>query len=193
MTVPDEPTLIADSGRFVIAEDGQRVLLIDRGRGPSELTTFALVILTLVCGGIGTVSMFYAAMGSLAGSSVIVGAVLLATGLVSGAGMLIATKSLRHTRLAQLRDIPPVAVFDREHGVFLDCDGEIVASLDQVRFERRGSAPPDLVATTPAGDRVLLHGNLFSGTISNLDEVLTDIVRGRPDDQSGSATRGQRY
>lgn len=178
MTAPDEPAIIADTGRFVIAEDGPRVLVIDRGRGPSELTTFALVILTLVCGGIGTVTLFYEAVGSLTGSSVIIGVVLLAVGMAAGAGMLIATRSLRRTRLAPLSDVAPVAVFDREHRVYLDSNRERVAALDQVRFERRGSASPDLVVTTPAGDRVLLRGNLFSGTIGNLDEVLTSVVLG---------------
>ena len=107
----------------------------------------------------------------------VIGAVLLAVGMLAGAGMLLATRSLRSTRLTPLSALRPVAVFDRERRVFLDGAGEIVAPLDDVRFERRGSPAPDLVATTPAGDRILLRGSLFSGTIGNLDQVLTNAVR----------------
>ena len=185
MNMPAEPIVIADIGRLVVAEDGPRILLIDRGRGPSEVTTFVLVVLTLVCGGIGTVSMFYAVLGSLAGPSVVIGAVLLLVGMAAGAGMLLATRSLRRTRLTPLSNIPPVATFDRERRVYLDEHGEIVAPLDHVRFERRsrpGSPVPTLVATTPSGDRVLLHGTVFGGSIGNLDDVLGAAVRRPPPD-----------
>ena len=183
MNVPDEPSIIADIGRLVIAEDGPRILVIDRGRGPSELTTFVLVILTMVCGGIGTVSMFYTAIGSLAGPAVVIGTGLLLIGMASGAGMLMATRSLRRTRLTPLGDITPVATFDRERRVYLDENHEIVAPLDHVRFERRprtGSAAPSLVATTPAGERVLLRGTVFGGSIGNMDDVLDEAVRRPP-------------
>jgi hypothetical protein len=170
------PGVLADTGRFVVSEDGPRVLVIDRGRGPSELTTVALVLITLVCGVSGVVSLFYAATRTTAGSSAVVGTGLLVVSLLAGAAMLIAARSLRATRLTPLEDLPPVAVFDRERRVFLDGDGEMVAPLTDVCFRRRGSITPDLVATTPAGDRVLLHGSLFSGAVHNLDEVLTAAV-----------------
>ncbi|CAN5510399.1 hypothetical protein BH11ACT7_BH11ACT7_18830 [soil metagenome] len=178
MSQPEEPTIIADAGRLVIAEDGPRVLVIDRGRGPSEITTFVLVMVTLICGTTGTVSLFYAAVDAIEGKPVVIGAVFLAGGLAAGAGMLLAARSLRSTRLTQLSSLRPVAVFDREQRVFLDSDGKIVAPLDQVRFVRRGSAAANLVATTPAGDQMLLRGSLFSGTIGNLDVVLTNAVHG---------------
>jgi hypothetical protein len=178
MNLPEEPTIIADAGRLVIAEDGPRVLVIDRGHGPSEITAFVLVIVTLICGGIGTVSLFYAAVGAVEGRSVVIGAVFLAVGMLAGAGMLLASRSLRTTRLTPLSALRPAAVFDRERRVFLDGDGQIVALLDEVRFEHRGSPSPNLVATTPDGDRILLRGNLFSGTVRNLDEVLTNAVHG---------------
>lgn len=183
MTMPDEPCIIADNGRLVIAEDGPRILVIDRGRGPSELTAFVLMVLTLVCGGIGTVSMFYAVMGSLTGPAVPAGAALLLIGMVAGAGMLMATRSLRHTRLTPLSDIAPVATFDREQWVYRDEHGEIVAPLDHVRFERRprlGSAASSLVAATPVGDRVLLYGTVFGGSAGNLNDVLDDHIRRPP-------------
>lgn len=183
MSVPDEPSIIADTGRLVIAEAGPRILVIDRGRGPSELTAFVLVILTSVCGGIGTVSMFYAAMGSLTGPAVPIGAALLLVGMGSGAGMLMATRSLRRTRLTPLSDIAPIATFDRAQRVYLDEDGQVVAPLDHVRFERRsrrGSAASSLVVITPVGDRVLLHGTVFGGSVGNLNDVLDNSVRRPP-------------
>lgn len=170
------PGVLADTGRFVVTEDGPRVLVIDRGRGPSELTTFALVMITLICGFSGVVSLFYAATRSLAGSSVVVGSVLLVVGLVAGGAMLIAARSLRATRLTPLSELQPVAVFDRERREYLDGDGQTVAPLDDVGFRRHGSAAANLVVTTPAGERVLLRGSLFSGAVGNLDEVLTAAV-----------------
>ncbi|NKZ09633.1 hypothetical protein HGA11_01490 [Mycolicibacterium septicum DSM 44393] len=73
-------------------------------------------------------------------------------------------------------------MFDRAHRVYRDDAGQVIAPLDQVRFERRmqlGSSSPKLVASTPNGDRILKRGNPFTGGIGNLDEVLTVVVHGR--------------
>jgi hypothetical protein len=64
--------------------------------------------------------------------------------------------------------------------VYVDGDGELVAPLDEVRFERRmqaTSSSSKLVAVTPFGTRVLVRGNLFGGGVGNLDEVLTAALR----------------
>ncbi len=57
----------------------------------------------------------------------------------------------------QLRALAPgLAVFDRGQRVYLDGTGQVLAPLDQVRFERRmqlTSSSPKLVAVTPSGPR----------------------------------------
>jgi phosphosulfolactate phosphohydrolase-like enzyme len=75
-----------------------------------------------------------------------------------------------------------VAVFDRRHRVYVDGNGEVVAPLDEVRFERRMqalSSSSKLVAVTPFGTRVLLRGSPFTGGLGNLDAVLTAAVQER--------------
>ncbi|ORX18916.1 hypothetical protein AWC31_12870 [Mycolicibacterium wolinskyi] len=73
-------------------------------------------------------------------------------------------------------------MFDRAQRVYRDGAGQIIAPLDQVRFERHmqlTSSSPKLVAVTPVGVRVLKRGNPFGGGVGNLDEVLTAVVHGR--------------
>ncbi|MCV7024089.1 hypothetical protein H7I77_12115 [Mycolicibacterium novocastrense] len=67
-----------------------------------------------------------------------------------------------------------MAVFDRRHQTYRDGAGEIVAPLNQVRFERRSRLlTSSLVAVTPSSTRTLMRGNVFSGGIGMLDRVLT--------------------
>lgn len=181
MTTPGEPHIIADAGRLVVAEHGPKVLLIDRGNGPFEITAFVLAVVALVCGGFGLVSIVLAAAGSAAATSVVIGAVLLAFGVLAGIGLFVAVRSLRRARRAPLSSLTPVAVFDRGRRLYLDGNGGVVAPLDHVRFERRmqiGSSSSKLVATTPAGTRVLMRGNPFAGSVGNIDEILTAVIHG---------------
>ncbi|PQP44186.1 hypothetical protein JN086_04720 [Mycolicibacterium austroafricanum] len=70
-------------------------------------------------------------------------------------------------------------MFDRAQRIYRDGAGEVVAPLDQVRFERRlqlTSSSPKLVAVSPCGDRVLKRGNPFGGGIGDLDQVLNAVV-----------------
>ncbi|MCV7289501.1 hypothetical protein H7J87_29675 [Mycolicibacterium wolinskyi] len=182
MNTMGEPRIVAETGGLVVAEDGPNVVVVDRGNGPSEIFAFVLLIFTLVCGGFGVVSMIMAAAGSLAVSSVVVGAVLLGVGLLAGVGLAATARALRRRRLAPLHTFTPVAVFDRAQRVYRDGAGQIIAPLDQVRFERHmqlTSSSPKLVAVTPVGVRVLKRGNPFGGGVGNLDEVLTAVVHGR--------------
>jgi hypothetical protein len=179
MGAPAEPRIIADLGRLVVAEDGPLVLIFDRGDGTREITAFVLAVATLVCGGFGAVTTVMAAAGSAPVSMGIVGAVLLTVGVLAGIGVFVIVRSLRRARAAPLRTTLPVAVFDRNSRLYLDGRGEVVAPLDQVRFERRmqlGSSSPKLVVSTPGGTKVLMKGNPFAGAIGNADEVLTAVV-----------------
>lgn len=90
-------------------------------------------------------------------------------------------RALRRRRRAPLNTFAPVAVFDRQRRAYLNGAGQLVAPLDQIRFERRmqvTSSSPKLVAVTPGGSYVLKRGNPFGGGIGSLDEVLTAAVFG---------------
>lgn len=183
VSTPQQPRVIAEQGGLVIAEDGPRVLVIDRGTGPLQILAFVVLIITVVFGGFGVVSLVMAATGSLAQLSAAISTGLLLVGCAAGVGALFLVRALRRRRRAALDAFVPVAVFDRQHQVYLDGAGRSIARLDQVRFERRmqvGSSSSKLVAVTPAGTHDLKRGNPFGGSIGGLDATLTAAVFGRP-------------
>lgn len=181
MGTPLEPVIIAEQGGLVVAERGPQIMVVDRGEGPAQITAFVLLIITMVCCGFGVASIATAPAASAAPVPRLVSAVIFAVGAVAGAAMMLCLKRLRTRRKAPLTAFAPVAVFDRAHRTYRDGAGNIVAPLDQVRFERRmqmTSSSPKLVAVTPSGTYVLKRGNPFGGGIGALDRVLTDAVHG---------------
>ncbi|MFN6542344.1 hypothetical protein [Mycolicibacterium nivoides] len=178
MTQPAQHRVLADIGDLVVAEQGPHVIVVDRATGPLATVTFVLALLAVVFGGFGAVMP---AIGRAQMPTWVSGLFLIA-GVAFAAATLAAVRRIRADRARPLQSYRPVAVFDRAHRVYRDDAGEVVAPLDQVRFERRmqlGSSSPKLVASTPNGDRILKRGNPFTGGIGNLDEVLTVVVHGR--------------
>lgn len=177
MSTPLEPIPLADQGAVVVAERGAEVLLIDRGRAPTEVTVLLLTMSALIFGGFGAVSIFYAFAYSMVWPSAAIGAGLLVIGIAAFRAMIRGGAALRHMRMTPLSAYPPVAVFDRRHQTYRDGAGEIVAPLNQVRFERRSRLlTSSLVAVTPSSTRTLMRGNVFSGGIGMLERVLTAAV-----------------
>ncbi|WP_231963348.1 hypothetical protein [Mycobacterium adipatum] len=171
--------ILAEQGGLVIAEDGPRILVIDRGAGAAQVLAFVLLILTVVFGGFGIVSTVLALRDSQSNPPLVVAAVVLAAGIATAAALLFVVRSLRRIRSAPLDTFTPVAVLDRQRRIFLDGAGQIVAPLEHVRFERRmqmTSSSPKLVAVTPAGIRVLKRGNPFGGGIGDMDAVLSTAI-----------------
>jgi hypothetical protein len=167
--------VIAETGRFVVAEHGSNVVVIDRGGGPTHTLVFVLLVIALVFGGFGLTTLVMTAAGIPSGVPAAISAALLGVSVLAAVGMAYGARSLRRRRLAPLQSYPPVAVFDRTLRTFIDADGRNVARLDQVRIERRmqiGSSSTKLVVLTPAGEWVLMRGNPFGGSIGNLDEAL---------------------
>lgn len=175
---PTDPWVLAETGRFVVAQAGPRVLLLDRGPAPSEVTVLLLVMSALIFGGFGVVSVFSAVAGAGAARTVVIGVVFLAVGVASFAAMLRAARALHRARTTPLRALRPVAVFDRERRLYLDGHGEVIAPLAQVQVRRAGFGAATLVAVTPAGERVLVRGNPVSGGVGNLDQLLTHAITG---------------
>lgn len=177
---PIEPIVIAEHGTIVVAEVGPRILLIDRGRVPTEVHVLLLTMSALIFGGFGIVSLIYTGAGAMDVRSTVIGIGLLTIGAGSFVAMTRAVRALHDSRATPLATLRPSAVFDREAGVYLDGQGEAIAPLSEIRFSRTGFGVSKLVVFTLAGERVLAAGNPVTGGVGNLDRVLTDAVATRP-------------
>ena len=76
MGTPEEPIILAEHGGLVVAERGPEVILVDRGSGPTEIVVFVLVVVTLVFGGFGLVSLLPGAIGGVSGGPAWLGVAL---------------------------------------------------------------------------------------------------------------------
>ncbi|WP_328355166.1 hypothetical protein OG976_24985 [Mycobacterium sp. NBC_00419] len=180
---PHEPSILREVGGVVIAEDGPRVLVIDRGNGPSAILAFVSGVLAVVCGGFGAVALAAVAAGHGAGLPTSLCAALLVVGIVAAAVTVAIVRRIRGSRSIPVSRYRPVAVFDRAARVYLDADGRPLAPLAAVSFHRRmqlGSSSPKLVAQTPEATYTLVRGNPFTGGLGDLDSVLTTAVHGPP-------------
>ncbi len=180
---PGEPQILREVGGLVIAEDGPRILVVDRGNGVPAILAFVAGLVTLVFGGFGAVSLAAVATGRGAGLPVALCVALLAVGLVAAAVTVATVGRIRRSRSVSVTEYRPVAVFDRAARIYFDGHQQAVAALDSVTFHRRiqiGSSSPKLVAETPSGAYVLLRGNPFTGGLGDLDTVLTTAVHGIP-------------
>ncbi len=174
MTASTEYRILADTGALVVAEDGARVIVFDRGTGPLATIAFVLGVLALVTGGFGVATLF------VGGAPNAVAWVFLAVGVIVAIGAYAVFRAIRQRRSRPLPECRTVAVLDRRRGLFSSAGGALI-QLDQVRFERRmrlTSSSPKLVAVTPDGVRVLKRGNPFDGGIGNVDRVLTGVALG---------------
>lgn len=164
---------------MVVAERGPEILVIDRGRAPTETTVLLLTMASLIFGGFGIVSTYYSLAYSMVWPSAAIGAALFVVGVVAFRALLRGGAALRSMRMTPLSAYAPVAVFDRRHQIYRDGAGEIVAPLSQVRFERRSRLLTSaLVVVTPSSTRILMRGNVFSGGVGMLDRVLAAAVHG---------------
>lgn len=178
-----EPRVLCEVGGLVIAENGPRVLVVDRGNGSPAALAFVVGVIAVVFGGFGALSLAAIGTGHDAGPRAGLSGALLAAGVAAAALSAVMLRRIRRNRSVPLSGYRPVAVFDRAARTFFDGDGRAVAPLDSVTFHRRiqlGSSSPKLVAHTPAGVYVLLRGSPFTGGLGDLDTVLTQAVHGYP-------------
>lgn len=176
---PVHPTIVAQAGGLVIAEDGARVIVVDRGTGPWATAAFVLAVLAVVFGGFGAVTL---ALGATSEAAVPpwLGTTGLLIGLACAVAVLAVVRRIRAARSRPVGDLRPVVVLDRARRIMTDGDGAVLAPLEHVRFERRmrmTSSSPALVAVTPRGTWILKRGNPFDGGLGDLDAVLTAVAR----------------
>lgn len=180
MTPPTEPVIVTEDGALVVAQQGNTVLLIDRGSHLTEIIAYVLVVIAVVFSGFGGLSIVQAPREGSSSIPVALSAILVTVGVATAvvAGVLI--RSARATRRRALSSFTPLAVFDLTEGVCRGGLGEFVVPLQQITFERRMqvmSSSPKLVAVTPWGTRTLKRGNPFGGGIGHIADVLNDIVK----------------
>ncbi|MEZ0339824.1 hypothetical protein ACAG25_07545 [Mycobacterium sp. pV006] len=179
MDTPLQPVVVAEYGGVAVVERGPIVLVVDRGGGPSELTVAGLAMASVSCAVFGCAALWSALAGGWALRSVLLAAMILAVGVGAFAVMVRCGNSIRRRQACPLREVRPVATFDRQRRVFLDEFGEVVAPLDQVSFVcRRRFLSAVLTVVTASGTRILKRGSLFSGGVGPLDEILTELVHG---------------
>lgn len=173
-----EPRILAEVGGVAVAELGPLVVVVDRGTGPLATVAFVLGVLAVVFGGFGAVTL---ALTATAGTALPwwLSSIFLLVGIAFAGAALGVVGRIRGARTRPLSGYRPVATFDRARRVYVDADGVVVATLDQVRFQSRAqlaSSSRMLVAVTPDGARILKRGNPFSGGLGNVEAVLTAAV-----------------
>lgn len=179
MDTPPQPVVVAEYGGGAVVELGPIVLVVDRGGGPSELTVVGLAMISVSCVVFGCAALWSALAGGWALRSVLLAMTILAVGAGAFVVMVRCGNTVRRRQARPLSELRPVATFDRQRRVFRDEFGEVVAPLDQVSFvSRRRWGSAALTAVTASGTRVLKRGNLFSGGVGPLDEILTELVHG---------------
>ncbi|MCB1288422.1 MAG: hypothetical protein KDB47_12135 [Mycobacterium sp.] len=175
------PRILREVGGLVIAEDGPRVLVVDRGNGLPAIVAFVTGVVAMVFGGFGALTLSAAAAGRGAGLPVVLSVAMLAVGVTAAAVVVAMVRRIGRSRFVSITGYRPVAVFDRAARIYFDGDGRAVAPLGAVTFHRRlqvGSSSRKLVAHTPNGEYVLLRGNPFTGGLGDLPDVLTGAVHG---------------
>ena len=81
--IPADPRILGEVGGLVIAEDGPRVLVVDREMAHFAIVAFVTGVVAMVFGGFGTLTLFTAAAGHGAGLPLGLCIAMLAIGAVA--------------------------------------------------------------------------------------------------------------
>jgi hypothetical protein len=145
--------VLADNGRFVLAEDGSRLLFIERRILPSW-TVFVPGLLAFIVAA-------NALLQLVAGNGV-AAAVIAAVAVVSALVLRLALRRRRLARAKPLASADAVVQLDLAGRVLLDGDGRALAALDQVRIEKAmqmTSSARALTVVWPGNRRVVYRGD----------------------------------
>mgnify|MGYP001327182821 CR=1 FL=1 len=165
--------VIADNGRFVLAEDGPRLLFLGRRGLIPVVLVFVTGLLTVILG-VNAALLIGLGMGQDDGR-VPVGAGLLVAATLLGWACVALVRRRRARREQPLDPATAIVVLDREAGVLRDSVGQVLAPLAQVKLMRRmqlASSARALHVVWPHGDRVVYRGDPFAGAI---DEPIDQI------------------
>lgn len=160
--------VLADNGGYVLAEDGARLLFLERRILPSWVP-FVAGLLALITFGNGVVQL---AIGNPAA-----GAVLVVLGALSALALRVARHSRRQAKSAPLDPSTALLVIDLGARTLLDASGRVLASLDDVRIDRSmqlTSSARALRVTWADGSAVVYRGDALQpgGSIAVATEAL---------------------
>jgi hypothetical protein len=167
---------LAVSSGVALRQHGQNVRFVELDTGWIPVTTFVLLLLTLVLGVNGIAQLWLGVTGD--GQLSILGVVMLLVAVGFGYG------ALRCVRLRRKRERLPSSVLrslaelDRQAGVLRDGAGRVLAPLARIHFEKRfqlGSSSRRLVVCWPEGQRDLVNGNPFAGGLWAIESELTRL------------------
>lgn len=159
---------IADNGRFVLAEDGPRLLFVERRGLVPAWAVYVAGLLTMILTANAAIAVGVG-VGRRDGTLTL-GLVLFVVAALAGWGC-VALVRLRIARRDRALDpAEAIVVLDREAGVLLDGAGRKLAPLAEVRLVRRfqlTSSSRALHVVWPRGDWAVYRGDPFSGPIDD--------------------------
>jgi len=164
---------IADNGGFVLAEDGPRLLFIERRGLVPAWAIFVAVLLAVILGA-AAIGCVIAGV-SHGGGMIVVGLGLAVVAALAAWGCVALVRHRRARRERPLSMAEAIVVLDREAGLLRDAGGRELARLDQVRIVRRFQATSSsraLHIAWPGGQRAVYRGDPFSGPIDDAVDQL---------------------
>lgn len=163
---------IADNGRFVLAEDGPRLLFVERRGLVPAWAVYVAGLLAVILTATAAIAVGFGVRRQ--DGTMTLGLVLLVVGVLAGWGCVVLARRRTAIRERALDPAQAIVVLDREAGV-LRGGGRELARLDQVRFVRRfqlTSSSRALHVVWPGGERAVYRGDPFSGPIDDPIEQL---------------------
>jgi hypothetical protein len=157
-----DSVILADNGRFVLAERGTRLLFVERRILPTWLV-FVPVLVTVVVVGNAAVQIGI--------GNIVVGLVMLGVGVLCGLGCRAALAGRRRVQDAPLDTHTTLAVIDLGSRTLFDGNGQVLSHLDAVRVDKAmqlTSSARALTLAWPGGSLAVYRGDalLPSGSIS---------------------------
>lgn len=166
--------VLADNGRFVVADDAGRLVFLER-RG--LVPTWTVFVLGLLVGVFALASVGIAAAVNFEGRWVAAAVLVGLAAVLAGALRWVMGKRRRRLAVA-LRMEEASVVVDAAGGVLSDRTGRVIAPLREVKFKRvmqATSSSRALAVAWSGGTRVVFRGDPFAGAIDGA----VDVLRGR--------------
>ncbi len=173
---PDPPPpleVVAVHGGYAMADDGRRIVFVNRGTTAASYVRYGLGIMAL-CAGINAVEVIARAFGGASGGAAsAVGAVIFFALCVGAYALIIAWIRRRESR--PIRSFTPLLVIDRNTQTLTNASGWALSWIAHAYFFVQHSLLTNtysLVCITPRGGVVVASGGMFSGGFGDIRAAL---------------------
>ncbi len=159
---------IADNGRFVLAEDGPRLLFVERRGLVPAWAVYVAGLLTVILTANAAIAVGFGV--SRRDGTLTVGLVLFVVAALAGWGCVALVRRRIARRDRALDPAEAILVLDLEARVLRDASGRQLATLAEVRLARRRqltSSSQALHVVWPRGDWAVYRGDPFTGSIDD--------------------------